>query len=385
MAVIPPDAGVRMRLQTEASQVQALAPVRPVPADLPELVPGQTFTAHIHESLPDNTYRALVAGRQLTLKLPEGAETGDTLDLILVDRTARTLIAQRVEARPAATGSSQTYPYAQISNTGRLIGQLLLPEGEAPQPAPLNQGQPVLLRPPMTSADLVPALAKAVSQSGLFYESHQAQWLAGQRPLEALRAEPQGQLPPTVRPHTTATAQNLPPSALTGQSPAADQRPVEQTRLAPMAGPSPLSSGTSESPATNTASQTVVAPYVPEQVRPLVQQQLDAIVSQRLAWHGEVWPGQVVDWSIERDQVGEREASPGTETSPNWSTSLRLSTPRLGAVDARLSLVGNQLRVQMTTDAEESAVDLRRQVPELARALADAGLDLRSIEVRREG
>ncbi|MBR8421228.1 flagellar hook-length control protein FliK, partial [Burkholderia dolosa] len=38
------------------------------------------------------------------------------------------------------------------------------------------------------------ALAQAVSASGLFYESHLAQWLAGQRPLAALMREPQARL-----------------------------------------------------------------------------------------------------------------------------------------------------------------------------------------------
>ena len=84
----------------------------------------------------------------------------------------------------AADAANQPYAYWKISTAGRMIGQLLLREGETPQSAALNRGQP----PPgpatgerrRTGADL----AKAVGQSGLFYgESHQAQWLAGQRPL----------------------------------------------------------------------------------------------------------------------------------------------------------------------------------------------------------
>ncbi|MBN3829648.1 flagellar hook-length control protein FliK, partial [Burkholderia sp. Ac-20384] len=43
-------------------------------------------------------------------------------------------------------------------------------------------------------AALRAALAQAVSESGLFYESHLAQWLAGQRPLTALMREPQARL-----------------------------------------------------------------------------------------------------------------------------------------------------------------------------------------------
>ena len=77
MAVIPTDAGVRMRTQSDPGQLQALAPIRGVPAGLPEFQPGQTFSARIQELLPDNTYKALVAGRQLTLQLPEGASPGD--------------------------------------------------------------------------------------------------------------------------------------------------------------------------------------------------------------------------------------------------------------------------------------------------------------------
>jgi hypothetical protein len=47
---------------------------------------------------------------------------------------------------------------------------------------------------------------------------------------------------------------------------------------------------------------------VPEDLRLLVQQQLDAVATQRLAWHGEVWPGQTLNWQIEPD--GRRDPAP---------------------------------------------------------------------------
>ena len=66
---------------------------------------------------------------------------------------------------------------------------------------------------------------------------------------------------------------------------------------------------------------------VPEELRPLVQQQLDAVATQRMAWHGEVWPGQSMDWQIEPD---ERRSDAGTaDAERGWTTSLRLVTPRL--------------------------------------------------------
>jgi hypothetical protein len=375
MAVIPPDAGVRMRLQTEASLVQPLQPVKPVPGDLPDLQPGQAFTARIVEPLPDNTYRALVAGRHLTLQLPEGADAGDTLELVVIDRTPRAILAQRAEPQ-AAWVANQPYPYAKISTAGRMIGELVLAEGEMPKPAALNRGQPLLPQPPSSAADLAPTLAKAVSQSGLFYESHQAQWVAGQRPLESLRTEPQGQLPAT--PHPAAGQKAVTQQAGTGSG-------AGETDTAPA--PAVMAEGAKTTPQAAERAGSAFAPTaqaIPEEVRPLVQQQLDAVVTQRLAWHGEAWPGQGIDWEIEREIGDEGREHQAGDEAPRWATTLRLTMPHLGMLDATLQLAGNSLRLQMTTATDAAAENLRHQMSELARILADAGLTLQSAEVRRE-
>ena len=47
---------------------------------------------------------------------------------------------------------------------------------------------------PVPVAELAAALRRTVDESGLFYESHLAQWLSGQRPVESLAAEPQNHL-----------------------------------------------------------------------------------------------------------------------------------------------------------------------------------------------
>ncbi|MBN3801001.1 flagellar hook-length control protein FliK, partial [Burkholderia sp. Ac-20392] len=57
-------------------------------------------------------------------------------------------------------------------------------------------------------AALRAALAQAVSESGLFYESHLAQWLAGQRPLAALMREPQARLAAALAPADPDAAQH---------------------------------------------------------------------------------------------------------------------------------------------------------------------------------
>ncbi|HDR9394372.1 TPA: flagellar hook-length control protein FliK, partial [Burkholderia multivorans] len=48
--------------------------------------------------------------------------------------------------------------------------------------------------PPSLAGALRAALAQAVGESGLFYESHLAQWFAGQRPLATLLREPQARI-----------------------------------------------------------------------------------------------------------------------------------------------------------------------------------------------
>lgn len=388
MAVIPPDAGIRMRTQADPGQLQPLAPIRGVPAGLPEFQLGQAFTARIQELLPDNTYKALVAGKQLTLALPEGANPGDVLELEVVDRTGHTIIAKRAEGEPVpAQTDNRAYPYARISDAGRLIGNLLPPEGESPQPIPLNRGQPVASQPPATGADLAPALQKAVSQSGLFYEAHQAQWVAGERPLNALRAEPQGLLPPQTVPGRPDQPMLHPDrsSSLQGniargtENLAARNEPQTVTRQE-----SNLRPGEATVQRSEAQTQSGTGASVPEAIRNIVQQQLDAAATQRMAWHGEVWPGQKLDWAIQRDVVDERDAAtPGAAEAPRWSTSLRLTMPMLGTVDATLQLAGSGLRIRLAADST-AAPSLREQAANLLQALTSAGLSVQALDIRNE-
>ena len=386
MVLIPSDAGLNLRQPGDA----ALLPVArtpAIPADLPDLRQGQNFTATIQQVLPENTYLALVAGKSVTLSLPGSAKAGDTLDLVVVDRTARGFIAQLANLSqgqrfsavilealpgnlykalvdgkpvtlqldlPAAAGDqldlqvvAQTpglitaqaanrsdagnlYQYTRLSRAGQMIGQLLVPEGENPPAAALNRGQPLLSGPPVDAKELAPTLAEAVGKSGLFYEAHQAQWVAGKLPLEALLQEPQGQ----------HSAQAL---------------PTQPANLA--------------------------ASLVPTDLKPLVQQQLDAVATQRLIWQGEVWPGQTMDWQIEQEPEGHGQ---GAEAEQRWATTLRLSTPRLGQIQAALKLGGGGVRIALTAPSDATAADLSTAAPALEQALAAAGVPLLGMTVKHE-
>ena len=75
----------------------------------------------------------------------------------------------------------------------------------------------------------------------------------------------------------------------------------------------------------------------------LVRQQLDVLANQALAWRGEAWPGTPMDWEVQRDPYGGDPES----AVPTWATRLKLDLPRLGLVDARLNLAGDQIVLQL--------------------------------------
>lgn len=396
MVLIPSDAGIRMRMQTDASLLQPTAPAADIPADLPELRQGQTFTARIQDVLPDNTYRALVAGKQITLQLPDGAKTGDSLELVVIDRTPRAIIARLAGDANAATGTGQAYPFTNLSRAGQMIGQLLLAEGETPQPAALNRGQPLLAQPPASAAELAPALQKAVVQSGLFYEAHQAQWAAGRLPTAQLLREPQGlrstpaafaeqgmtppapgrgggatPAPGTAEARAGGTAATIAPPGATEAGTAA---PPPMTLMQTLFGGGEEARPAAAAPAAVAATQTV-----PEELRPLVQQQLDAAATQRLVWHGEVWPNQAMDWELVRED--ERRAAGEEAENTAWRTSLRLDMPNLGHVEAVLRLTATGMHLALSAPDDAGARRLRAASPQLATALDAAGVPLLSFKV----
>jgi hypothetical protein len=468
-------------MQTEANLLQPVQPAHEIPSDLPELRPGQTFNARIQETLPDNTYRALVAGKQLTLQLPEGAKPGDQLELVVIDRSAKVVIARQVEGSTTTADATAPYAYAKFSPAARMIGQLLPADGEAAPPVQLNRGQPLLTQPPQAqsaAATLAPILGKAVTQSGMFYEAHQAQWVSGKLPLEQLLQEPQGLrsspaafrnavaeaivrtlVPATVQATSqsvaqsnlgasmTAVTQSVPGAAVasvvagatnpalvqpqsianapganllshlsdqvlplvrqqvdavaTNRLPASEAaRVIAQAFTAAghpvttenalqalqggMAriGAEGMSSLSAQAPAANVQQAAGLATQqVPDEMRPLVQQQLEAAASNRVFWHGEVWPRQTMDWAIEWD--GEREADGSEEEEARWRTALSLTTPRLGRIEASLQLSPKGVSISLATPDADSAADLRDAAPRLAEALAAAGVPLRGFQVKK--
>ena len=361
--MIPTDLAARLRLMAE-SIVNPVSPVRGISADLPELPVGQRFVARVENAQPDGTFRALVAGRSLTLALPQPAKPGDTLDLIVTARTPNLIIAERAgnaPARPApstsvppaaatvsvsASPDTATTPAPALSRAGRIISTLLSSgENRTPQPPTITRAAPLLPEPMLQAARIAPALQQVVTESGLFYESHQAQWVAGRYPAEALVREPQAR---------HARPQRAPDVALVA-NPAED---TTETGL-PKGG-EPVAARSAPASATS----------LPAELQALVHQQLDAFATQHIVWRGEVWPGQALHWEIAADEQ-QRENS-GEETAEQWTTSLGLTLPRLGEVNVVLRLSPAKVSLHMT--ASTGAPALQQGLAELSTSFEAAGL-----------
>ncbi|AXK66855.1 flagellar hook-length control protein FliK [Burkholderia sp. IDO3] len=255
------------------------------------------------------------------------------------------------------------------------------------------------------------ALAQAVSESGLFYESHLAQWLAGQRPLAALLREPQARLaalgqaaadgasdaldellaprsPLPAAARTAAQPGGTMPSEL-AQNAAAGARQYTSSGAAGMAA-DPLGEhadvrwtpARAELAAASSDPQAPAAASVHPDAVPIVRQQLDALATDQFRWSGEAWPGARLDWTIEPDEHGGR-ASRSDDAGDGiaWRTRLTLTLPSLGTVDAELVLNGAQLVARLRANST-GADRLTRNEAALRQRFEGSGLQLGGLSIR---
>ena len=163
---------------------------------LARLEPGQRLRATVQTSLANGEFMValdMADGQALHMKLPPGVRSGDLLNLVFVSHQPRPTFALAVNAPPAGVSSL-------LSETGRFIDNLLrrssFPGSSAMLSSAASFHSPLLATPPADGARLALSLASALGRSGLFYESHQAQWVAGTRSLAELLLEPQARLSP---------------------------------------------------------------------------------------------------------------------------------------------------------------------------------------------
>lgn len=168
-------------------------------------------------------------------------------------------------------------------------------------------------------------LKQAIDSSGLFYESHLRDWSEGKRPLADLAREPQMQ------------------KVLDGMSARAG---------AAIDGPTAQ----------------------------FINLQLSSHEQARVAWQGELFPGQPMHWEISKD-APERQQQSAQEAPTAWRSAVRFRFAHLGEINAQIVLVGDQLHLQVRAASADAGAALQAHSPRLSNALEAAGSPLSSLNI----
>lgn len=268
--------------------------------------------------------------------------------------------------------------------------------------------------------ELAAALEQTVNESGLFYESHLAQWLSGGYSAEALANEPQTRLAAETLqlpldwsqsaadsaeggapawlasggavpagagwlPHELPPQFSLPTGAHAGSAPYPNAASDGAAwRGAPASGLDGANAARPGAP-TPDLRASIAASLHPATI-PVVRQQLDVLATQQFRWTGEVWPGAKLDWTIEPER--ERRNRPGEadegDATQRWRTRVTLALPTLGTVDADLVLTGSQLVVRVQA-SPGGAARLASGGAAFGRRLQAAGIELAGLQIREIG
>jgi hypothetical protein len=310
---------------------------------------GSELRATVLSRLHDGSFLVRVADTQVRMMLPPGAKAGAELPMTVLAAFPQPTFHLSGAALPAAMAAwrgtahalspsatllgtapmtpaamlpqlSADSPAAALSPAARLLADVINMAHSRPgAPTALVAAAPLVRGPVADPAQLAQQLQGAISQSGLFYESHIAQWAEGQRSRADLNAEPQMQ-----------------------------QRPG-----------SPLSD-----PAT----------------AQFVNLQLTSQEHGHVAWHGQLGAGQALEWQIDKD-APEAQHDEGTDAEPGWRSGLRLRFALLGEIEASISLRGDQLHIDLRPATDAAGELLRGHAAQLGAALEAAGTPLSSLRI----
>lgn len=199
------------------------------------------------QGLDANTLRAQVSANKLAALIPTASPGGATVRQSDGTSTGAVELPVRSGAPgqpPAATPTGSTRE--TLSFAARTI-LTLLAQGSA---APLRSAGPLLAVPPTRlpegTTQVRQALMHLVQDSGLFYESHLAQWIAGARGLASLAREPQAGIGRHPYPgaggaaHGGAASAQGPASGAYGAAPGAPMRPSATAPLPTLPSASPI-------------------------------------------------------------------------------------------------------------------------------------------------
>ncbi|MEW6563046.1 MAG: flagellar hook-length control protein FliK [Pseudomonadota bacterium] len=336
---------------------------------------GQHVQGQVQAQVSQGIFKVKVADQTLQMTLPGKIQTSDTIELQVVSVQPRLTFSLAASSNPISTPDA-------LSTTAKLLSALAEPQPDkakisATQSSPLWQESKAPEAP-----HLAAKLQEALTQSGLFYESHQAQWIGGQRTTADLFQEPQNALVPAnqyqnaqhLTADTTAHATAQPAAQpaltpLTSDSPSIQDKPLATANLS-------LTSGTDSATTQPGSLKETVSAQIPEHLRPIVQQQLNALETRHLMWQGQVWPDQNMDWEIREEHSG----SGGSNLAENrqWATEIRLDLPKLGEVTALLRYNSAGLSLVLDAHNTETRTRMGNASSSLVAMLKERGITVTS-------
>ena len=362
----------------------------------PQFELGQRLQGSVQAQVSPGVFKVNIAGQPIQMQLPANIRSGDTVALQVISIQPRLTFGMVNSANPLSTPE-------QLGSAARLLSSM---SQQAPEKAYVRapQSAPLWDKPqPTETKQLSGLLREALSNSGLFYESHQAQWLEGSRSTAQLLHEPQN-LPPEqvkaalagIAAGKTATAgDNAGKTAVagdaTGKATTAGDTPGKTVITYEANGKAVLTGDTANQPVTtgnttnaNLSSQTNTthlqeskALSIPEHLQPLVQQQLNALETRQMVWQGNIWPEQPMQWEVHEQPA----PVPGAEEQRQWVTQLYLDLPNLGAVAATLRFNNLGLSLTLNAGAPETRTMLGSASTQLVAAMSDAGIPVLSTQV----
>lgn len=329
---------------------------------------GQKLQGSVQTQVAPGLFKVRVAEQLIQMQLPPSIRSGDTVGLQVITTQPRLTFGMANSDNPLSTPE-------QLGSTARLLSAM---SQQPPEKAYVKMAQSAPLwgtpQPP-ESKQLAGLLHEALSNSGLFYESHQALWLEGSRSTAQLLHEPQNQ--PPGQPSTAISRDNAGKAVIANDT----------------AGKTVMATGNNTSPAlvtgdtaahANASDQPNTTPLpesnslnIPEHLQPLVQQQLNALETRQMVWQGHVWPDQPMQWEV-HEQVPQ---SPNAEEQRQWVTQLSLELPNLGGVAATLRFNKLGLTLTLRTDTPETRAVLGSASTRLVASLAEAGIPVLSTQV----
>ena len=299
------------------------------------LVIGQSVTGQVKSQL-NGLSLVTIEGQTVAMRLPYSVKTGDPLKLSFAGHTPQPVFLLQIPDTPSGDAP-------QLSPTARMLSDILQ---RAPQHAlpTLTSASPLFAKPATSTRELASALRTALVRSGLFYESHLANWTVGQDSVDGLMQEPQNRL--ATEAARRGSAAGLPDAG----APAAFQ---------------PLNA-----------------------MHTLLSQQLQVLESPQFVWRGDLWPGRSVEWQVcyPPSNAEEQTNAPGADADQAaWESHLKLTLPELGTLNVHIKLDARQVfNLRMVADKPGVDALLRQHQPELTEQLAAAGCTLRAITVERD-